>query len=271
MRFKFYNSLGIKDNTVFLEKPSDAHRDKNKYDGCGDQSMIFTNLYQPIWDGGANNTPINDNNYYALYVYNTVLLYKDYVKFWEIVNEPDYDFGANGWKGPGQPGNWFDKNPSACELVNLKAPIFYYNRMLRISYEVIKSIDPTALVAPGGIGYPGFLDAILRNTDNPSGGAVTSDYPNKGGAYFDVLSYHKYPMYDLKNNRHSDAAAADVVSAKGDFQAVLSKYGYGGTYPNKLWIVTESNIPRKPIGEFIGGDDVQRNFLIKNNRALSKK
>ena len=264
--FSFYNSLGIKDNTVFLEGPSAAHRDYNKYDGCNYPTNIFAHLYDPIWDGGANGTPVNDNNYYALYVYKTVMLYKNYVKFWEIWNEPDYDAGANGWKPSGVAGNWFDKNPSPCEMPNLYAPVFYYNRMLRISYEVIKSIDPTAFVTTGGLGYPGFLDAVLRNTDNPVDGSVNSTYPNKGGAFFDVLSYHEYPMYSssVKNNRNSDAAANDVVGPKSAFQNVLSKYGYNGsTYPNKLWICTESNVPRKAIGEFIGGEEVQKNFLIK--------
>src|SRR5688572_1223884 len=186
--FTHYATLGVDDNTVFLENPSEAHRDPNTYtQGCGTpsqiaQSKIFKNLYEPIWDGGANGTPVNDNNYYALYVYKTVIRYKNYTKFWEIVNEPDQTHnGADA-------ADWYTKNPAPCDLYNLKAPIYSYIRMLRISYEVIKSVDPSAYVAPGGLGFASFLDLILRTTDNPVDGSVTAQYPLKGGAYFDAMS-----------------------------------------------------------------------------------
>ena len=66
--------------------------------------MLFQNMYTPVWDGGANGTPVNDNNYFALYVYKTVMQYKQYTKFWEIINEPDFDGGAFGWRLPGDRG-----------------------------------------------------------------------------------------------------------------------------------------------------------------------
>ncbi|NML19586.1 T9SS type A sorting domain-containing protein [Pseudoflavitalea sp. G-6-1-2] len=273
--FKHYASLGVLDNTVFLGEPSAAHKDNNKYAGCADESKLFKNMYEPIWDGGANGTPVNDNNYYALYVYKTVMLYKNYVKFWEIVNEPDYDNAGNGWKKKGEAGNWWENNPPPCDLPNMKAPIFHYIRMLRISYEVIKSVDPTAYVTTGGLGYISFLDAILRNTDNPANGAVSTDYPLKGGAYFDVLSYHSYPMFNLATwsdangggwvyKRHSDAAVSEYVQLKKNFEAVLATYGYNGTtYPKKLFICTENNIPKKSFSNMIGSPDAQRNYMIK--------
>src|SRR5450432_431281 len=187
--FIHYNELGIKDNTVFLEFPTDAHTDNTIYPGCTDHSLIWSNLYTPIWDGGANGTPVNDDNYLALYIYNTVTRYKQWVKFWELVNEPDFDGGTIGWRSPGDPaGNWWDRNPLPCELYNVKAPIFNYIRMMRIAYEVIKTVDPTAYVSMGGVGYPSFLDAVCRNTDNPADGSVNASYPVKGGAYFDCMS-----------------------------------------------------------------------------------
>ncbi|MEO5592020.1 MAG: T9SS type A sorting domain-containing protein [Chitinophagaceae bacterium] len=270
--FIHYNSLGIKDNTVFLEFPSDAHRDNTTYPGCTDQSLIWGNLYTDIWDGGANGTPVNDDNYFALYVYKTVTIYKPWVKFWEVVNEPDYDGGINGWKQPGEPGNWWDNNPAPCELTRLKAPIFNYIRMMRIAYEVIKSVDPTAYVGMGGTGYPAFLDAMLRNTDNPAGGAVTADYPAKGGAYFDCNSFHYYPIYDLryfednmwKFTRHSDAAVDAYILRKNQLNAVLEARGYNGTtYPRKVFINTENQVPRKAFGDYIGSDEAQKNYDIK--------
>ena len=239
--FAYYNRLGIKDNTVWLETPTAAHKDNSVYPGCTVPSLLWSNLYEPIWDGGANGTPVNENNYLALYVYNTVTRYKQWVKFWEIVNEPDFDNAVNGWKSPGDPGNWWDNNPTACELVNLKAPIFNYIRTLRIVYEVVKSVDPSAYVSMAGVGYPSFLDAMLRNTDNPAGGTITSEYPFKGGAYFDCVSFHYYPMYDLRYvdagfhiipTRYSDAAVDHYISRKKVLDSVLSTRGYNDiSYP----------------------------------------
>src|SRR2546423_9587779 len=196
--FNHYASLGIMNNEVTLEGPAPAHKDNNKYDGCTDESKLFKNLYSDIWDGGANGTPVNDTNYFALYVYKTVSRYKFLTRFWEIVNEPDITYSGRGDLQPGEAGNWWENNPSVCDLENLKTPVFQYVRMLRIAYEVIKTVDPSAYVAPGGLGYPSFLDAILRNTDNPVDGSVTATYPLKGGAYFDLLSFHCYPYYYLK-------------------------------------------------------------------------
>jgi hypothetical protein len=272
--FQHYASLGVKDITVNLQSPSAAHRDNNTYGGCGDQSRMFANMYEPIWDGGANGTPVNDNNYYALYVYKTVTRYKGWVKFWEIMNEPDYDLGGQGYKDRSMTGNWFDNDPSPCDLQNMKAPIWHYVRMLRISYEVIKTLDPTAQVATGGLGFVSFLDAIMRHTDNPVDGSVTAEYPLLGGAYFDVLSFHSYPMFNLSewsnavngwvHHRHSDEAIKQYVNLKNSFNTVLESYGYNGTtFPRKLFICTENNIPRKSIDNYIGSDDAQKNYIIK--------
>jgi len=271
--FNHYATLGVKDLTVFLEQPSAAHRDNTNY-GCSENSKLFKNMYEPIWDGGANGTPVNDNNYLALYIYKTVTTYKSSVKFWEIINEPDLEYGALGDLDPGQPGNWWDNNPPPCSLPNLFAPIFSYIRMLRVSYEVIKYVDPTAYVAPGGLGKPAFLDALLRNTDNPANGAVSSAYPLKGGAYFDALTFHSYPMYHLRQwdngifnfvyFRHSDAAVKEYIDRKNKFTQTLAARGYNNTtYPAKYILTTENNIPSKSMNNLIGSQESQRNYVIK--------
>jgi Secretion system C-terminal sorting domain len=272
--FKLYDSIGMKNNTVFLGFPAEKHRDSTSY--CnGSYSELFRGMYEPIWDLGENGTPVNDKNFYALYLWKTVSTYKKYVKFWEIWNEPDLDMSGNGWKSPTMDGNWWTNTPGPCET-KLKAPLYHYIRLLRISYEVIKKADPTAYVAIGGIGYPSYLDAILRNTDNPSNGITSTKYPKKGGAYFDVLSYHSYPhiegytrawndnINDFSYFRHSDACVDGIWKKKNEFQSVLNKYGYNGiTYPDKQWIITEINIPRKQFGDFIGSDAAQTNFMMK--------
>ncbi|MGV3761283.1 hypothetical protein [Parapedobacter sp.] len=252
--FTFYEQLGGKDHTIFLNGPSEAHRDQTKY--CNDaQSHTFANLYEPIW---LSPDKVNPDNYYANYVYHVVKTYGPYVKYWEVWNEPDY---TSNWPAT---QTWGQSDPNPCELTNFAAPIQSYVRMLRITHEIVTLLDDDGLVCVGGLGYPNFLDAILRNTDNPNDGVISADYPKKGGEWFDCLSYHVYPMYDLGSNRNSDAAAAAVADHKHAFQAVLDKYAYDGTtHPEKAFLVTESNIPRKAVADYVGGDEVQRNFLIK--------
>jgi len=283
--FKYYKSIGIEDVVCFIGEPSKEQRETKVYCPEAGPSAHYRNLYEPIWDNGENGTPVNEKNDFALYVYKTVSIYKDYVKIWEIWNEPDLadrDFKGHSMAPPGTSGNWWDNNPDPCEY-KMRAPVFNYIRTLRIAYEVIKSLQPDALVATGGVGYPSFIDAVCRNTDNPKDGSVSEAYPLGGGAYFDVLSYHCYPHIDgslkkwnmakFKHDlfRHTDKAAQGVVDAKNRFKVVLEKYGYtGGKYPKKHWILTEVNIPRKSFNDQLGSDEAQRNFIIKSV-VLSKR
>lgn len=272
--FDYYTTLGLLDNTVFLEGPSSAHQDMTEY--CtGTPSVVFANLYEPIWDSG-NGTPINENNFFAYYIYQTVNIYKDEVKFWEVWNEPDFDFSGNGWKPPGMADNWWENVPDPCDY-QLLAPVYYYVRMLRITYEVIKSVDPDAFVVTGGIGFESFLDIILRFTDNPVDGSVDgTNYPYTGGAYFDALSIHSYPDQNGSlrywdngcvcwvDNRNSDAAAIGIVDHKNKFETVLFNYGYDDTtYPKKPVIITETHIPNVQLYSSIGSHEAQRNFDMK--------
>ena len=273
--FEYYKTLGLKDHTVFIGYPSEAHQE-NVYHCPTARSQTFANLYEDIWDNGENGTPVNDENYYALYLYKMVTRYKPFVKFWEVWNEPDYDYVGNSSEPKNDPNSWWQRNPDPCEHA-FHAPITHYVRMLRISYEVIKSVDPDAYVAVGGLGYPSYLHAIMRNTDNPNNGSISVGYAKRGGAYFDVLSFHSYPhidgslrfwsdaISDFVQVRHSDRAVQGVIRLKKEFQAVLEEFGYDGLqYPKKLNIITESNVPRKEFGFYIGSDIAQSNFLIKS-------
>ena len=278
-KYNYNAAVGTTDNLLFLGFASEEHKDKTDYCDSNDiPTDMFANLYEPIWDNGENGTPVNDENYYALYVYEVVSRLKDKVKFWEIWNEPGFDFtGAKGFLPPGQPGNWWENNPDPCDY-KLRAPIFNYIRTLRISYEVIKSIAPDDYVVIAGLGYDSFLDALLRNTDNPDDGKVTAEYPLGAGAYFDVVGFHAYPhidgstrywepaINDFVYSRHTDAAADALRTRRDARQEVLDKYGYDGvTYPRKEWIATEVNVPSTPFSQEWGSQEVQRNYVMKVN------
>lgn len=271
-----YHHLGMREMTAFLQGPSEAHRLSTTFCPGQPSPHLFDNMYLPIWDDGLDGTPINDSNYYARYVYLAATQYSDYIRFWEVLNEPDYTPTGFGWRPSGQEGSWFDGPPNPCDLKNLKAPIYHYIRMMRIAYEVIKTVDPTAYVAIGGIGYASFLDATLRYTDNPVDGSPSADFPLTGGAYFDAVSYHAYPANDgslryydfataqFVHSRHSDAAAEGVMNLKQTLAATLADRGYDGSvYPSKRWLVTESNVSRAVFNEQMGSTDGQRNFMPK--------
>ena len=272
--FSFYKELGMEQNVVFLGYPNLSHRDTTVYCDGSSISQLFSNMYLPVWDGGLNGTPYNDDNYLAAYTYKTVMMYKDYVRFWEIWNEPSLD--KSNYKAtlpPGHPESWWDNDPDPCDM-DIQAPVYHYIRMLRVSYDVIKTVDPDAYVSLGGVGYNSFIDVLCRNTDNPVDGSVTPEYPLTGAAYFDAVGIHTYPHFDgstiflgngaLVYERHSDAAADGVVLARNGRQAVLDTYGYDGvTYPKKEYIITEINIPRLKFEDFLGSVEAQRNFIPK--------
>lgn len=287
--FAHYAALGMGEHVAIVGGPLAWHKDFSTSSYCtnpaspnfGVQSNLFGNLYTPVWDGGANGTPYNDDNYWAAYLYKVVSQYKDQVRFWEIWNEPGLDLtGQLGWRDQNFPGNWWQEGPDPCDNI-LHAPLYHYIRTLRIAWDVIKTVDPDSYVCLGSVGYQSFMNALLNNTDNPNGGDVSAAYPLKGGAYFDCITYHSYPHFDGSTTnydaqffeRHSDEAADGVVKYRDYYQQILNQYGYDGvTFPKKEWIMTETNSPRKVFGEafpgsglgpFFGGVDQQINHMMK--------
>ena len=281
--YQYYHALGIKDNALVVGVAHPDHRDPVDY--CPNdptETTMFANLYEPIWDGGLNGTAINEDNYMAKYVYDLIHTVGDHVKFWEVWNEPGYDL--TGYKSslqPGQPGNWWDNDPDPCDII-LRAPIHNYIRTLRITYEVVKFYSPDDYVVLSGIGTDAFLDALMRNTDNPNGG-VTPEFPHKSGSYFDVVGFHAYPHFDgsvqhWDNNlgqmvftRHSDGAVEGFEIRVQERKSLLATYGYdGNTYPNKLLIVTELGVPRQQFDGYFGSTALQQAYYMKILAVASK-
>jgi len=267
----YVNRLGMEELTCFIGGPAPWHADFTTYPGCTQPSKLFGHLYDPIWQADGT---VNPSNLYAIYVYKLIQIYGDKVRFWEVVNEPDFTNGADA-------SAWLTRAPTPAEQLNTQAPFYHYIRMLRITYEIVKKYQPQDYVTTGGLGTPEYVDALLRYTDEPTAGAVTSAYPKTGGAYFDVLSFHAYPNYALhywdntiggfRYTRTSDYSAQRVLQYKNEMATALIKYGYDGTrHPAKLWILTESNVSRRTSDDRTGSDEMQRNFAIKNLVLLQK-
>ena len=248
--------LGILDVVGYLATPTKAHSSN----ATSNAELCYpANLYEPIWlpDGS-----VNPNNYWAAYVYKTVDIYKEHIKIWETWNEPDYT------RNYGAVGDWGKNPPNPSDLSHWYGTIFQYIRLQRITYEVAKKVDPECWVATGGLGYPEFLDAVMRYTDNPDGGKVTAEYPAYGGAYFDCDAYHQYPQYGVTdietgeayNDYGSDMLAKKVVILKKNHHYITKKYGFGSKYPDKIFVNTETgyNSDNKEASEL-----VRRNWIIK--------
>ena len=250
--------LGILDVVGYLATPTKMHS-SNATDNS--ELCYPANLYEPIWleDGS-----VNPKNYWANYIYKTVDMYKDHIKIWETWNEPDYTRNYNNV------GKWSTEPPDPKDLTHWYGTIFEYIRLLRITYEVAKKVDPDCWVATGGLGYTSFLDAIMRYTDNPDDGKVTKEFPALGGAYFDCDAYHQYPQYGVTDEESgeaykdngSDSLAKKVVILKKNHHLTIKKYGFGEQYPEKLFINTETGL-NSGSGNGVGGDLVRRNWILK--------
>lgn len=309
---QYYDSIGLKDLTAFVGESNipgqngsgsgtPYNREKGTFPNTGGFSAkTFVGMYLPIWTDGTKTT-VNPNNSLAVYISKVVATYGSYVKFYEIVNEPDFTQTGEGWD-TNSAGYWGKIDPRPQDITNMLAPIQFYIRMLRVCYDVIKTKSPTSYVCTGGIGYPSFLDAICRNTDNPGAtytgfdtiasnitngityasytgtgtiGSVTTDFPLKGGAYFDVVSFHDYPMYSLsywdnsnggsvRFHRESDYCVDTHINYKNSYSIALNKFNYNGTIlPLKQWITTEVDVARSSVGSDWGSIDAQNNFIIK--------
>ncbi|HRI63262.1 MAG TPA: hypothetical protein PK156_03470 [Polyangium sp.] len=245
---KSYASLGMGEHIAFLSAPTAAH--STAPPGTPTWQLEYyapTNLYEPVF---LSDGTINPNNYWGAYVHRTVSTYKEWVRVWEVWNEPDW---VPNWQTS---QNWETNPPTKAELVRFNGSIFDYVRMLRVSTEAAKAADPQARIALGGIGYPSFLSAILRYTDNPADGTKTTEYPNTGAAYFDVVSFHSYPVFGPGS---SDEGVAGFLNLRSELAKKLADAGVQG----KTFVVTETGAPHVSVGGAPGGAEYAPNYLVK--------
>jgi hypothetical protein len=238
----------MSDHIAFLTTPIAAHSTAPQ--GIPSWQLEYyapTNLYEPVFLADGT---INPANYWGAYVFKTVTTYKTWVRTWEVWNEPDW---VPNWQTSQK---WETDPPTQSELVRFNGSIFDYVRMLRVSNEAAKAADPKAKIALGGIGYPSFLSAILRYTDNPLDGGKTAAYPNTGGAYFDVVSFHSYPVFSPGS---SDEGVAGFLGLHDELAKRLNDAGATG----KTFVVTETGAPHLAVGGAPGGGEYAPNYLVK--------
>lgn len=244
-----YASLGMKDHVAFVIGMSQDH--STAPDGTDDWERDYyipKNLYEPIF---LENGSINPANYYAVYLSETFETYSPWVKYWEIFNEPDW---VADWQVT---QTWDTEPPTAEQLVRFHGSIFDYVRMLRIATEVRNLVAPGTYILTGGLGYPSFLSALLRYTDNPDGGKVSDRYPKTGADYFDVLSIHHYPH--LVDDGSSDSALDSLTRSRDAFLGELDK-----AKVSKGWMVTENGAAHTVIDGAASGPEYARNYLQKS-------
>jgi hypothetical protein len=243
-----YQAGGLTNLIAFVNGPIAAHSTAPA--GLPQWQLDYyipKNLYEPTLNPDQT---INPNNFWGAYIYKTVSQYKQWVKVWEVWNEPDWvsDYQVTL--------TWDSQPPQPAELPRFNGSIFDYIRMLRVTREAARAADPEAKIATGGLGYPSFLSAIARYTDNPKDGSVTAEYPKKGGDYFDVMSFHYYPLYTPGN---SDAAADGFIKQRDAMAKVLSDAGVAG----KEFTSTETGAPHQDFMGQPSGAVYARSYLIK--------
>lgn len=119
------------------------------------------------------------------------------IHVWEIYNEPDSVFGAQGY------------------CFGTRGAL--YADSLRLAYEAIKSVDPTALVMFGGISYDFFLDE--GGSFDP---AFLDDALAAGaGPYFDLFAFHYYPAFAERWNAFGPGVAGKAAYLRSE----LARFG----------------------------------------------
>jgi len=243
-----FQTIGIKDNVAFLSGPTRDH--SSAPSSVPDAELVYwipNDLYQPIFLADGS---VNPGNSWAAYVEKTVSTYKDYVRVYSVWNEPDW---VSDWHAV---STWTTAPPTKDQLPRFNGSIYDYVRMLRITSLVAKHVDSGVKVAVGGLGYPTFLSAVLRYSDDPAGGAISADYPKTGASYFDVVDMHYYPIFTAGN---SDDGVDGLIAERDQFQATLDAAGAGP----RPFIVTESGAPAVAVGSAPGGVEYSKNYLLK--------
>ncbi|HET7376509.1 MAG TPA: hypothetical protein VFK30_07365 [Anaerolineae bacterium] len=184
--------------------------------------IIAVIYYPPPWSASQGCGPISDTLALDHFVTAVTTRYGNIVDAWEFINEPDgrapYYYGpVIGCWGP-QPQ--------------------LYSEQLSLFYHKVKMIDPTALVAFGGLAYDNWT---IFDRD-----FFTHTLESGAGNYFDVLSLHFYPI-----NPQDFPTIADKIN---EIKAIMQRHG---VYNKLIWISETSMWTNNSL-------DDQKNYIVKD-------
>jgi len=143
--------------------------------------------YSPPWIGHDPSTD-EERTLFANFVYQTVLHFKDRIRYWEIWNEPNL-------------GQFWKPRPNASD----------YAKALKAAYQAAKRADPNCKIlgiSTLSIDAP-FIERVLAE------GAID---------YFDILSVHPYrDLRDIDLNK--DIPDVDLIDDLEEVRRLMAKYG----------------------------------------------
>ncbi len=180
--------------------------------------------YPPTWAAETGCGPISDTAALTQFMTAVLMRYGTQVDAWEFINEPDSPMGYPSY-GPAV-GCW------------ALQPQLYADR-LALFHDVVKALDPTALVVLGGLAYDNW-QVFDRDF-------LTHTLQSGAGPYFDVVSLHFYPI-----NVQDFPTLAHKIT---EIQTILQRHG---VYHKLIWITETAMWTNGP-----GGLEAQQNFIVQ--------
>lgn len=191
------DEAGIALQFMVTETPywASTGKDKRPNDPGSYKQAPPEGLYRPIFTDGTDvpgtGKRINPDHPWASFLETVVRRYKGKVRYWQCWNEPDYPKGVLQ-AAPGDPArSW-------------QGSVREYVRLLAVMHTVVKWIDPAAKVVTGGLGYAGYLQAMIDHGAAP---------------YFDLVDFHAYGWPG------SDEALRSFLSVHQAMRHVLERNG----------------------------------------------
>jgi|GEM_PF-1537524 len=209
------SAAGISVQFMVTETPfwASAAEEKRLADPQSYRQAPPEGLYRSIFTDGTDlpgpGKRINPDHPWATFLETVVRRYQGKVRYWQCWNEPDYPKGVLAAAPGDRARSW-------------QGSVKDYVRLLAVMHTVVKWIDPDAQVVTGGLGYAGYLQAMIDH------GA---------GAYFDLLDFHAYgwPGSDeaLKAFLSVHQAMRHVLDRNGlsDKGMLCSETGYSAVEP----------------------------------------
>ena len=167
------------------------------------------------------------------FVTQTVLYYKDRVKYWEIINEPPFF-----WWYPTEEGLELPESNQPLK----RAPLHHYAQLLKISAKVIRGIDPEAKIIMGSTFADGQLLRALYELDCKSDFDIVSvhylgcKHPEEFQRGMESLKKvmrefqdQEKPIWDTENGSFG-AIIGNAVQTPAEYEALYNIYRHCFAY-----------------------------------------